>query len=39
MDPEEVKRQRDVFLEHVAIAFDVGRQVAAREGKEPVEIA
>jgi hypothetical protein len=42
VDPEEVKRRRDVFFEQVALAFDVGLQVAAREaeqGKEPPEIA
>jgi hypothetical protein len=34
VDPEEVKRRRDVFFEHVAIAFDVGLQVAAREAEQ-----
>lgn len=42
MDAEEIKRRRDVFFEHVAIAFDVGLEVAAREArqnKNHVEVA
>ena len=42
MDLEETKRRRDLFFEQVAIAFDVGLEVAAREteaGKDPVEVA
>jgi hypothetical protein len=42
VDAEEVTRRRDLFLEHVAMAFDVGLTVAAREseqGKGAVECA
>jgi hypothetical protein len=42
VDAEEIKRRRDVFFEHVAIAFDVGLEVAAREAqqnKDLVEVA
>jgi hypothetical protein len=42
VDAEEIKRRRDVFFEHVALAFDIGVQVASRDAqqdKDHVEVA